>query len=259
VLLGGQAWLVLAAASCAVACLPSEDLSSYSSSVRPAATTEPGPGENESETQDPGESQDSPAGGDQTPPEQLAPMDSSSDESDAGSLVSGGVSSADAAVAVPAPDAAELDAGVAPCAAGELFGPDGHCHFIEAVALSWDDARARCRLRGPGWDLTVIQSAAESEFLASRLTLEVWIGASDTASESSWTWVTDTTPFWVGTSTGAAVGGAYSNWNATEPNGSVTTNCARALPNSFGSATPSAPWADLPCAQPLGSVCEDHS
>jgi hypothetical protein len=154
------------------------------------------------------------------------------------------------------PDA--VDAAVSPCAVGELLGPEGHCHFIEATLLSWDDARARCRERGPAWDLTVIRSASESDFLASQLSFEAWIGASDSAGETNWAWVIDTTPFWVGTGTGSAVGGAFTNWNVTEPNGGITTNCARALPNSFGSPIPSAPWADLACTELRASVCEAH-
>jgi hypothetical protein len=183
-------------------------------------------------------------GGDEPDPNVLAPADGEENTS------SNGVTSGDAGSPPTGTDAAPAG----PCAASEVLGPDDHCHFIEAVALSWDAARASCRERGTGWDLAVVRSADESTFLAARITAEAWLGASDTASEGSWSWVIDSAPFWVG----APVAGAYINWNVTEPNGGVTTNCARALPDEFGSPVPGAPWADLPCAQLRASVCEDH-
>lgn len=194
-----------------------------------------------------------PGGVDQTDPTVIAPSDPPSEGET--NNASNGVTSGDAGAPVPAP----ADAGVqGPCAAGELLGPDDHCHFIETVLLSWDAARARCQMRGAGWDLGVVRTAEESTFLAAAIGAEVWLGAADTASEGSWSWVTDTTPFWTGGAMGAAVGGAYTNWNVTEPNGGVTTNCVRALPDTFGSPVSGAPWADLPCTQLRGSLCEDH-
>jgi hypothetical protein len=167
---------------------------------------------------------------------------------------SNGVTSGDAGSPLTVADAAPEG----PCAAGEVLGPDDHCHFIETAELSWDAARASCRERGAGWDLGVVRSADESTFLATQITAESWLGASDTASEGSWTWVPDSAPFWTGAGAGAPVAGAYTNWNVTEPNGGVTTNCVRALPDAFGSSVAGAPWADLSCAQLLASVCEDH-
>lgn len=190
--------------------------------------------------------------GDEPEPSMLAPSDTPTGEQ---TNASNGMTSSDAGSALPEPaDAAAPGA----CAAGEVLGPDAHCHFFQAVALSWDAAREGCRARGTGWDLGVVRSAGESTFLAAQISVEVWVGASDTASEGSWSWVTDSAPFWVGAGMGAAVGGAYTNWNSTEPNGGVTTNCARALPDVFGSTVAGAPWADLPCGQLRASICEDH-
>lgn len=149
------------------------------------------------------------------------------------------------------------DAGGA-CDPGELVGPDGHCYFLEASLLSWSAARSLCQERGPGWDLASVRSAAENEFLGGLLTLEAWIGASDAEAETTWVWVNDDVAFWSGTAeAGSAVGGAYVNWNPTEPNGGTATNCARALPSPEGS-TSDAPWADLACDQTLGAVCERY-
>jgi lectin-like protein len=162
-------------------------------------------------------------------------------------------------------DGPTTDAGVAadaapasPCSAQELLGPNGRCYFFEATLLSWSAARAACQDRGPGWDYVSILSAADAQFLGETLPFEAWIGASDLASEGTWTWAVDDRAFWVGGQDGAVVGGAYANWNSTEPNGATTTNCARALPSSFGSPIPDAPWADLDCAQLRGAICEAY-
>jgi hypothetical protein len=145
------------------------------------------------------------------------------------------------------------------CAPEELLGANGHCYFFEQQTLSWDAARSACQERGRGWDLSSVRSAADSEFLGDALAFEAWIGASDIASEGTWVWVVDGQPFWSGVATnGNALGGSYVNWNATEPNGATTTNCARALPRSFGSLNLDAPWADLGCAELLGSICEAY-
>ncbi|MET0411432.1 MAG: C-type lectin domain-containing protein [Polyangiaceae bacterium] len=234
-----------------MACLPSGDLDAYSrgndvsapvdGEMPPPASSTPGV--------DPGPG----TGGDQPDPSMLAPSEPPPDGEE--NNASNGMTGGDAGLPpLPVADAAPEG----PCAAGEVLGPDAHCHFIETVALSWDAARASCRARGTGWDLGVVRSADESTFLAAQITAEVWLGASDTTSEGSWSWVTDSAPFWVGSGMGAPVAGAYTNWNVTEPNGGVTTNCARALPDIFGSPTPGAPWADLPCAQLRASICEDH-
>jgi hypothetical protein len=152
-----------------------------------------------------------------------------------------------------------LDGGqpAALCASDELLGPEDRCYFFDATLASWATARAACQARGAGWDLARVRLAEQSAFLADALTFEAWIGATDAASEGQWLWVGDTGPFWIGNgATGSANAGAYTNWNATEPNGATATNCARALPRSIGGPTSNAPWADLDCATALGFVCE---
>jgi lectin-like protein len=251
-----RTWIILGATACAVACLPSGDLNGYSSgsgsaSAPPVTDGEtPAPG-----STTPGNDAVPGNGGDEPDPSMLAPSDPEP-EGEQNNANNGNTSQDDAGSPLPAP----ADAGVqGPCAAGELVGPDEHCYFIQSVALAWDAARSGCQARGASWDLAVVRTEAESTFLAAEIAAEVWLGATDTASEGNWSWVTDSAPFWVGAGTGAAVDGAYTNWNSTEPNGGVTTNCLRALPNSFGSPTPNAPWADLPCEQLRASVCENHA
>jgi len=143
-----------------------------------------------------------------------------------------------------------------PCAATEQLGPNGGCFFFEASLAAWSDARSACQARGAGWDLASVRSAEVAAFLGATLEAEAWIGASDAASEGTWVWIAAGDPFWLGGVDGVAAAGAYTNWNATEPNGATTTNCARALPPGPGGSNPNAPWADLDCAQLRGAVCE---
>jgi lectin-like protein len=142
------------------------------------------------------------------------------------------------------------------CAEGELEGPDESCFFLDARTQSFFAARDVCQARGSGWDLASVRSADVSAFLGDALTFEGWLLASDVASEGTWVWLDDGSPFWQGGSTGTPIAGAYGNWNATEPNGGNTTNCMRALPRSAGSANPNAPWADLACTELRGAICE---
>lgn len=239
----------------ALGCLPSQELSSYSEgSASGAGGEQPAPSESEPGDPPPGDDSNEGLPSGDSIPTPFTPDESAAD--------GGG-----GATATASSDTGGVDAGTAvdagapvasPCAPGEVLGAEGNCHFLQTTLLSWEAARASCQARGPGWDLAVVRSLDESVFLADLLTAEAWVGASDIDSEGSWIWVTDAAPFWMGGAAGSAVDGAYTNWNATEPNGGIMTNCARALPNSFGSATPNAPWADLPCAQLRAAVCEAH-
>ena len=248
-------WPLLAGAALA-ACVPLQDLDDY---ARPpaaagAAGTSGSPGSEQPSTDTPAEQPQVVGDVDGEPPTPSLPLQGVSSGSDQDPTREG-----EPGPAPPADAGAPADAAPdSPCADQELLAANGHCHFIEPALLSWSAARAACQSRGPGWDLASVLSATDGAFLGDTLELEAWIGASDLASEGSWTWAADGRVFWTGGQSGAAVGGAYANWNATEPNGGTTTNCARALPRSFGAAIPDAPWADLDCAQLRGSVCEAH-
>jgi hypothetical protein len=141
--------------------------------------------------------------------------------------------------------------GAAGCAGAQSLGPNGRCFVREATLLSWSDARTSCRALGPGWDLVSIHSAEVDQFLAGLLTTEAWIGASDADLEGTWSWVDDGTAFWRGNwPNGRALGGAYANWNFSEPNGGVNTNCARIVP------LVGRHLADLECGSLRGALCE---
>jgi len=92
---------------------------------------------------------------------------------------------------------------------------------------NWVAARAACQ--SVGLDLVRIDSLAEESFLTMRFTFRrYWIGATDVAVEGDFRWV-DGTLFWTGGPTGAAVGGAYTNWLAGQPSdlgGTDVGDCA---------------------------------
>lgn len=174
----------------------------------------------------------------------------------------GGSGAASAGPSTPPADAGDpASADAAPpittsaCAEGELEGPDASCFFLDAQTQTFFAARSACQARGSGWDLATARSAEVSAFLGDALAFEAWLLASDVATEGTWLWLDDGSPFWQGGANGAPIDGAYSNWNATEPNGGDTTNCMRALPRSAGSASPGAPWADLACTALRGGIC----
>jgi hypothetical protein len=243
-----RARIMAAAASwCAMACVPTQDLADYAESPSSAGA--------ESVAR-------SPSGAATDLPDSLSPgesdegLDPAATPLDPGNDANPGVETGAGGTTTP-PGFTPPDASAPPgCAADEVLGPDGHCYFFDASSLVWEAARSACRARGVGWDLASVLSAGESEFLGEQLPFEAWIGASDAASEGVWIWVADGREFWRGSVDGVAAEGAYINWNATEPNGGTTTNCARALPRTFGSTNPNAPWADLVCTDSLGAVCE---
>lgn len=109
-------------------------------------------------------------------------------------------------------------------------------HFYQYVSdpgISWTDARnaaAASSLYGLTGYLATVTSSTENDFIAAKLAGNGWLGASDSAQEADWRWVTGPeagTQFWQGDdgSCGAGtpgtpgpVNGLYSNWAGGEPN-----------------------------------------
>lgn len=162
----------------------------------------------------------------------------------------------------PDADGAAPDDGVIPddvvgevCGSGETVGPSGLCYIALSTPAPWDEARQSCMARGPGWDLASIRDEANDRFIGTLVADEAWIGGSDAEDEGEWLWVDDGTPFWSGTGTdGAAVGGAYENWNADEPNGRGNSDCARLVRPASAGGLPI--WADRECFELLGAICQ---
>ena len=118
---------------------------------------------------------------------------------------------------------------------------NGHVYEIVWGHISWTDARAAAEgatHHGMTGYLTTITSAAEQRFLNSLnwFDADLWIGASDAATEGEWRWVG-------GPEAGDLVDGAF--WARGEPNdygrgedyaaGWWSGNAWNDLPNRFGS------------------------
>lgn len=266
--------LSVLAVTFASACVPTADLSSYSSAASNAAA-DPGDDRTPSPTRPPNPSgaerepptpTDTPAAGESIPgsgamldsngadPPPTAPTSDDADDPDVVSEDAAGDAGSRADTGpppeptpVPTPDA-DPPRPLA-CSLEETIGPNGHCYVLVATPLDWDAARANCQLRGAGWDLASIRSSRDSAFVLSLLDGEAWAGGSDSASEETWAWVDDGFEFWEGEGEdGQPLNGAFVNWFDDEPNGSTSSQCMRLLADSR--------WADLECAEARPSLCE---
>ncbi|NLF70124.1 MAG: hypothetical protein GX575_13880, partial [Candidatus Anammoximicrobium sp.] len=83
--------------------------------------------------------------------------------------------------------------------------------------------------------VATIRSAAENALVAGIAGgAEVWIGATDAASEGAWLWWDERTtpgpdkgiPFWSGFAAGSTVGGEYNNWAAGQPDNDADQDAA---------------------------------
>jgi hypothetical protein len=112
--------------------------------------------------------------------------------------------------------------------------------------LTFPEAVSTCN--SMGMELIRIDSRAENDWAAAAAT-DGWMGASDGAVEGEWRWA-DGTLFWLGDNAGAAVGGLFTNWTRTEPNGAPpSSNCAR-----FESLSKT--WVDVSCVGRFPFICE---
>ena len=112
-------------------------------------------------------------------------------------------------------------------ALGDAVVYDGHFYEVVNSSVTWPNARSGALAKSlfgiPGY-LVNITSAAENQFILSKVSTTAWIGASDSGAEGTWKWMDGPeagTTFWIGTGTGSAQGGQYANWNTNEPNDSA--------------------------------------
>ncbi len=152
--------------------------------------------------------------------------------------------------------------------ATSLANPDnGHYYeFVSAAGITWTAARDAAALRsyyGLQGYLVTVTTAAENAFVASKLSGQGWMGASDANVEWTWRWVTgpegleagglgrhffnETSNSGTGCSTGVRgtpVGTNYHNWSTCEPNDAGGEDYAHFLANGA--------WNDYPNS--VGSI-----
>lgn len=141
---------------------------------------------------------------------------------------------------------------------GEVFfGENGHLYKFISGSISWNSAKTAAEALteyGVSGYLATITSADENDFVADRLQGDGWMGASDSASEGDWKWVTGPetgTSFWSGAAAGNAVDEAYENWASGEPNDHSSGEDCGQFYVSNGT------WNDLPCTATIaGYVAE---
>lgn len=113
------------------------------------------------------------------------------------------------------------------------------CVATGSGTASYPAARARCQAIGPGWDLAMIRTEAEDNFIAAQLAVvsPVWIGLSDEDEDGAPVWVDgtelDAAPLGMGWSLGPEEPGA---------------RCVRQ--SAAGS------WVYAPCEDPSAFACE---
>lgn len=136
---------------------------------------------------------------------------------------------------------------------GEVFFEgNGHLYKYISGTITWTNAQtaaaAQTAYDSNGY-LATITSQDENNFVAARISGDGWFGASDSAVEGAWRWVTGPeagTQFWSGNGGGSAVGGNYQRWASGEPNDSGgNEDCAQFYVSSNN-------WNDLPCSHNLG-------
>lgn len=136
------------------------------------------------------------------------------------------------------------------CGADEERGPEGHCYFFSSVVADWRTARAACAARGDDWDLASIESVAEHEWIAERLTADTWMGGIKDGDQ--WLWASEDTEFWIGEEDGEPVDGAFVHWEVDEPSGATFSDQCMRYSNAVGDWY----WADIQCSREFLYLCE---
>jgi gliding motility-associated-like protein len=131
------------------------------------------------------------------------------------------------------------------------FSANNHFYqFITSSGISWTNAKAAAEqlsFFGRQGYLATVTSAAENQFIVSKIQGQGWMGASDEQTEGVWKWMTGPeagTQFWQGLSNGSVTGGLYNNWASGEPNNAGNEDYAHFLTNGQ--------WNDYPLS--LGGI-----
>lgn len=131
--------------------------------------------------------------------------------------------------------------------------------FCNGQTRDYDHAQSSCQAQG--MRLAWLESKAENDAVWAKVSAiqsvaEVWIGATDRATEGDWSWDGQGgVQFWDGGANGSPVDGAFVAWAADTPNNSQVTSpdgedCA-ALLMTGGT------WGDRTCSIKYAYLCED--
>ncbi|MCA9651149.1 MAG: hypothetical protein H6712_19015 [Myxococcales bacterium] len=127
------------------------------------------------------------------------------------------------------------------CHGCELLEHGGHAYAVCAGDATWDEARTACQGDFAA-DLLVLDDQAEHDAVVAvasgLLVAELWIGASDVATEGAFVWV-DGSPL------------GWTHWFIDQPDDFLGLEDCVEMREDFAYA-----WNDYPCDQALGWVCE---
>ena len=119
----------------------------------------------------------------------------------------------------------------------------GHDYLFVTTPKTWEEAQARCKLRG--YELVTIDNASEEAFLdgqeAALGLVNWWIGYNDRGIEGTWMWAN-------GSST-------HTNWYPGEPNDYLGEDCAVDR-YAYGNGFSNSQWNDFNCGDLNPFVCE---
>lgn len=224
------------------ACLPREDLASYSSSGGEGGTTQSLSVGGTAST-DAGVDPSGGQGGEGNPTDlplepggmgSLAGADASAGAVDAGELP-------DAAVAqdggVPGADAGAASA----CVDGTLVETNVCLIFVSTARVTWQAASLGCQSRNAS--LVSVKTAERDGILSSLIDTDVWLGGFDPGNDpaaNAFVWRDAT-----------AVDNAAAAWADGEPDAVAAQFCVSKAPLASGGQ-----WRDAPCAEPKAYVCE---
>ena len=128
----------------------------------------------------------------------------------------------------------------------------GHYYlYVPSDGITWTASRVSAQnLEYFGLEgyLATLTSEEESQFAGEQSPGTGWIGATDTATEGTWTWVTgpeEGLVFWIGAVNGNPAGNQFSFWNNGEPNNFGDEDYAHITDPSIGNI---GSWNDLPNA-----------
>lgn len=176
-----------------------------------------------------------------------------------GVQISGGPSSHEVEPDAGARDAsslidAPLDAFVAPpppCSAPSVQ-TGSNCFTLHADLLDFTDAQASCAAASTGEHLAIVRTSTDNAAIGGMIgSAIVFLGGSDAGTEGTWLW-DDSTPFWLGGSNGAAVAGAFADFNPGEPNNGGTPSTHEEDCLAMRGDKVDA-WDDRPCGPETGA------